>query len=147
MAWHVIAAHTSHFYVNSRSQNLDWLVGLMTTFVWNNGNSSCVCWHFTFRLFSSCLWPNTAIWWQWLPCKEPTSTDQGSQTSDLKITRRWLHPWAAAAPNAVETALFALWCFYFYQHSFSSVYGTSSPENSQTVRMSCKSLRWICALH
>ena len=53
-------------------------------------------------------------WWRWLPCKVETSTsgavwgsltcprrlrhaDQGNQTSDLPITRRWLYIWATAA--------------------------------------------------
>ena len=75
---------------------------------------------FTLRAFSRRFCPKrlTVIhtfinWWWWLPCKVPTSTsgamwasvscprtlrhaDQGNQTNDLLITRRWLFPWITA---------------------------------------------------
>ena len=73
--------------------------------------------------FSRCFCPKqlTVIhtfmhWWQWLPCKVPTSTSgavwgsvssprtlwhahRGNRTSDLPITRHWLYPWATAAED------------------------------------------------
>ena len=140
--WHAIGQklYKSPLYMNSFSQRLGWLMGSTTAFAWNNRNSSCVCWHFTFRLYSSCFCPNMAIRWRWLPYKVPTSTSGAVWASVSSACRpRESNQWPS----------FAWWCFYFNQCRFLALPAPAAQEKTivWVVNRSGDATHQICALH